>query len=394
MTFQTTLRLLLKILVALPAEILAGIWRLVLILLLAILSLLRFLWCLLLRLFGRSCEERGEREKCLEIPQHIKRKPDPCLYSQFYLISLGYSVTWDNPDIVITLPDGTAVNSYQLLPDTDYLVRAQIHDASFDPALATEVRCFYRPWSFNSPDRIPVEVNPDGTEKVVVLHIPPWDLRIAEFKWHTPDTPGTHYCLQVECRHPDDSNPNNNLGQENTQIIDAAPNAAFQTEALLANPLERARIIRVFADQYRIGEGDIQLTLAKRVLPMRRRANFDAIHRLMVTRDAAAGRLKTQGSYGPVWTAYAYKGFQQLREKNRRGTAPLDPAWRVKVHGREMSDGFAEIELAAKQQLMVPITAQVPGNAAPGQQHNLNFSAYSEAGKLLGGVTLKIKVKT
>ena len=44
---------------------------------------------------------------------HTYKRPDPMIYSQFYLLSKGLAVTWDNPDI--QLFDGTtAVSSHDL----------------------------------------------------------------------------------------------------------------------------------------------------------------------------------------------------------------------------------------------------------------------------------------
>jgi hypothetical protein len=49
----------------------------------------------------------------------------------------------------------------------------------------------------------------------------PQGVATAELDWTTPATPG-HYCIQVSFSWPDDLNPNNNLGQENTQVVKAA----------------------------------------------------------------------------------------------------------------------------------------------------------------------------
>jgi hypothetical protein len=392
MNLQTFLRMLARVLVALPQEIAAALWRLLITFLLLLLLLLRGLWAILEKLFAKDCKKPNEREKCGEIPPNVKRKPDPCLYDQFYLQSLGYAVTWDNPDIWVTLPDGTLVNSYDLLADTDYLLNAQIHDASFDPALATQVRCFYRPWSFNSPDRIPIELNPDGTQRVVILHIPPWSQKIAQFHWHTPKALG-HYCLQVECYHPDDKNPNNNLGQENTQVVGGKAGQMLHVEARLFNRVETARRIRIEADQYRIPEGKIELKLATRTLPLRKKAPFDALYNLLLRRDARGG-LKTQNGSAPVWISYAYRGWEQLKKGNARGAFPIRSPWQVKVNGKDVGEGrTTELTLEPKQQVAIPIDAQIPAGAAVGTRQILNFTAYGDTGKVLGGVTLEVEVR-
>src|SRR6184192_1603590 len=98
---------------------------------------------LLGRVKGGEREERP-RSRCTKVPEPIKRKPDPCLYSQPYLRSLGLAVQWNNPDIWLTDHSGALVDPTQLQRDTDYVVNVRIWNASFDPALATEVRCEYR----------------------------------------------------------------------------------------------------------------------------------------------------------------------------------------------------------------------------------------------------------
>ena len=36
---------------------------------------------------------------CASVDNPAFHRPDPCIYSQKYLLSLGLAVTWDNPDI-------------------------------------------------------------------------------------------------------------------------------------------------------------------------------------------------------------------------------------------------------------------------------------------------------
>ena len=59
------------------------------------------------------------------------KKPDPFLYSQQYLISLGLPVTWDNPDIYI-FDGNTLVDPHDLKASTDYTVVARIWNNSPD----------------------------------------------------------------------------------------------------------------------------------------------------------------------------------------------------------------------------------------------------------------------
>jgi hypothetical protein len=157
----------LKALATLPASLLRHF-------ILLLLLLLLLLWRILLLLLGKGWRgNKPPRESCPDdIPPHVRRKPDPCLYSQAFLLAQGLPVTWDNPDITLTETDGTPVSSSQLQPDHDYLVHGRIWNASFNPALGVEVRCTVRNWGLGG-DWLVVQINPDGTEHVELLIIAP-----------------------------------------------------------------------------------------------------------------------------------------------------------------------------------------------------------------------------
>jgi hypothetical protein len=382
-----------RALVTLPQEVAVALWRLIVLLILLVLLLLRLFWELLRRLFGGKEHESSGHKDCSELPPHIKRKPDPCIYSQTYRMSQGLSVTWDNPDIEIKTPGGALAQSSNLTANTDYVVHARISNASFDPALATEVRCFYRPYSFNDPERTPIEFNPDGTEKVVLLHIAPWQSEIALFNWHTPDVEQAHYCLQVECRHPDDKNPNNNLGQENTNVIGGSPGETITTQARLVNREEVTRRFRILADAYRIPEGKVTLDLKVRRLPLRSRRRFDALYNLLMTHDPVKGGLRTKSGRAPVWISYAYTGFDALRKANARGQFPIPPEWQVVIDDQALDgNGVRELTLAGGEAHDVALKFTVPAGAEPGTRMPLNFTAVTPLGKIAGGVTLIVEV--
>src|SRR6202022_4729558 len=78
------------------------------------------LWVLrkLCRLAARERECPGGQT----VPPWAYRQPDPLIYSQQYLQSLGLAVTWDNPDIHLELPalPGVPVDVHTLKPDTVY----------------------------------------------------------------------------------------------------------------------------------------------------------------------------------------------------------------------------------------------------------------------------------
>lgn len=385
-------RYLLELLRTMLPELGAALLRLILLLILFIIYFLLRLFDLLRGLFQGERERQPKPERCGQVPEHVKRKPDPCLYSQFYLRAQGLSVTWDNPDIWITLPDSSPVDSGSLVADTDYIVHVRIHDASFDPALATEVRCFYRPWSFNSPDRVPLETNPDGTEKVVLLHIAPWSSEVAQFKWHTPDVAAAHYCIQAECRHPDDKNPNNNLGQENTNVRKAEPGQTASAAALLVNRDQVPHAFRIEVDRYEIPEGRATLDLKTANIPLRRRRQVDLLHRSLPTYDLRERRLKSQTAYAPTVTRYAYTGWDAIRKGSRVGMHPVEPPWNVQVDGQPLEAGRVTVALGPGESQNVELSVRVPADAAPGSVHRFNWFAFNSRGKPIGGVTFVIEV--
>lgn len=384
------LRMMGRMLIRLPLEVVTALWRLIVMLALLLLLLVH----LVAEFLEWVCKKRPERpppKHCCEVPPHVKRSPDPCLYSQFYLMAQGLSVTWDNPDIWITLPDGTPVESHALQPATKYLVHGRIHNASFDPALGTAVRCLYRPYSFNSPDRVPIEVLPDGSERVIVLHIAPWQSEVAVFRWTTPPTPNQHWCLQVECSHPADKNPNNNLGQENTQVLGGSSGSHVQTGARLFNPTDRTMLARVTIDQYAVPTDEVTLRLDTRIRHLRRRRPLDNIRNLMLVVDGQ-GKVRPYGASGPVMVSYAYRGFHQLRRGNERGVQPLDPGWKAEINGQVVDPaGHVVVEMAPRTGVDLPIAFTIPPIISLQRaQQGFNVIATSDRGKLLGGLTIRM----
>ncbi len=135
------------------------------------------------------------------------------IYDQYYLMSQGLAVTWDNPDIHLERLDGTPVPSHELLPGTTYRVVSHIWNLSEQaPAANLPVRL-----SFLSFGIATTRTFIDETfVNLPVKGSPAWPV-VAQVDWTTPSGPG-HYCLQAEMIWPEDANPNNNLGQLNTDV--------------------------------------------------------------------------------------------------------------------------------------------------------------------------------
>jgi hypothetical protein len=182
---------------------------------------------------------------CLTIPPHTYKRPDPLIYSQSYLLAQGLAVTWDNPDLQLYLA-GVPVASTDLVADTDYQVVARIWNGSMvAPAVNLPVSFSFRDAGIGTP---PVAL---GTTHVnLPVNGAPGHPAFAQKPWRTPAVPG-HYCLQVLLQWPDDANPDNNLGQENTLVGKLnSPHAQFQFP--VRNEALRPRTLRLEVDAYRL----------------------------------------------------------------------------------------------------------------------------------------------
>jgi hypothetical protein len=173
------------------------------------------------------------------------KKPDPFLYSQQYLMSLGLPVTWDNPDIYIY--DGNVlVDPHSLHASTTYTVVARIWNNSPDvPVIDLNVNFSYLSFGMGT------QSNPIGaTFTDLAAKGLPGCPAFAYMPWTTPATLG-HYCLQVLLEPPDDSNWLNNLGQRNTDVTQAHSAAVFSF-GVGNHVAPRARDVKFKVDCYTI----------------------------------------------------------------------------------------------------------------------------------------------
>lgn len=168
----------------------------------------------LCRLWKILTAGRKGGDACVYIPERIITRPDPCIYSQFLLMQLGQPVTWDNPDVAIVL-NGVEQNTYDLTVDTEYEIVITLHNSSRDkPATGTQVDVRWIEFGAGGQTRHPLAN--------LGADIPIWPgTTTVTTRWRTPATPG-HYCIEVELFHPNDGNPSNNRGWNNTQVKAAA----------------------------------------------------------------------------------------------------------------------------------------------------------------------------
>jgi hypothetical protein len=154
--------------------------------------------------------KRKTGEPCVYFPERVINRPDPCIYDQFLLMQLNRPVTWDNPDIAILL-GGVEQYTYDLKANTDYDLAITVHNSSSrKPALGTAVSVRWIEFGAGGQVRHSVAD--------LLADVPIWPgTAIVHAPWRTPATPG-HYCIEVELSHPQDGNPANNLGWNNTQV--------------------------------------------------------------------------------------------------------------------------------------------------------------------------------
>ena len=185
---------------------------------------------------------RNTGAPCINSDHPALRRPDPCIYSQPYLMGLGLPVTWDNPDIVLLL-NGVVVPEFGLLPNTAYEVEATIWNNSFNaPVVGMPVE-----FSFLSFG-VATTSTPIGTTIVNVgAKGTPNHPAKTRIKWVTPAT-GGHFCIQAKLTWADDMNQANNLGQNNVDVAVASSPAHFEFQ--LRNTRGETRRFTLVADTY------------------------------------------------------------------------------------------------------------------------------------------------
>lgn len=191
---------------------------------------------------------RTATQPCVRISDPAYKRPDPMIYSQFYLMKQGLAVTWDNPDIEI-YKGNVFVPSHELQPDTNYQIVARIWNGSVEaPVVGLPVQFFYLSFGVGTQSHYigqsHVSLGVKGGPNCPAF---------AKVPWKTPAQAG-HYCIWVGFQWIDDLNPNNNLGQENTDVGATQSPAEFQFQ--LRNDTRRRQVYRFDIDTYAIPPPD------------------------------------------------------------------------------------------------------------------------------------------
>lgn len=217
-------------------EVLAGLLRLP-----------QQVWFLVLYLCRHGLRCLTPRPRCkneIDIPPEIRKRADPMLYSQTWLMSMGVAVTWDNPDIQLYKAN-VPVSSEHLEKDTDYEVRVRVWNNAYGaPAPGLPVHLSYFGFGAGSSGvyvgKKIIDLGAKGSSQCPA---------IASFVWRTPNVDG-HFCLQASLDWADDANPSNNMGQENTNVGTLHSPAFF--EFRVKNNASVRRKFVYEADDYRL----------------------------------------------------------------------------------------------------------------------------------------------
>jgi hypothetical protein len=292
---------------------------------------------------------------CVDLPADVYKRADPLIYAQYYLMSKGLAVTWDNPDIEIF--DGHALVTGELKPQHRYRVRARVWNGSYDaPAIGVAVELSYLSFGVQTvSNKVAVQSVSLGA-KGTVQHP-----AFADFNWETP-AEGGHYCLQIRLGWNDDANPDNNLGQKNVTVAEAHSPAVFSFP--VRNDASVPRRFTIEADAYELPE----LPRCADITDVRERHRT----RLQESRARWAETLRQQ----------AY------------GSQPLPSDWRVDISPSDFG-------LNARQQKQIQVSIE-PMNATFQGEKTFNIHVFAlgnresyalgdrGAKSLAGGVSLRV----
>jgi len=294
--------------------------------------------------------------RCQVIPPDVYKRPDPLIYCQSYLMSLGLAVTWDNPDIQIYEigPSGarTPVSSNDLQVSTTYEVWATIYNGSTTaPAIGMPVEFSYLSFGIGTVSHAIGTTNVDLQVKGA-----PGVPATAKMLWTTPPTVG-HYCLQVKLVWADDANPDNNLGQENTNV------GAAHSPAVFEFPVRNANVVRttltLVADSY--------------VLP--EQLDCDKVINDRFRDDNVAWDDLTEEQRQKLIQRWC----RELAARHDRGDFPVPAGWSVDIQPNNF-----DLDPDATQ--LVKVTVAPPDTFHGTQAVNIN--AFDAGKHFLGGVTL------
>jgi hypothetical protein len=362
-----TITALFLLFVAIAKSVVFDGWR-------ALKDMLRLAHALLRRCLARLHLNHNEKARnpadCTPIKRPEFNRPDPLIYSQSFLMSLGFAVTWDNPDITLQKvvgpldqnapPDpALTVPSSSLEADTEYDVVARIWNGSTSaPVVGLGVKFTQHGFGIG----VAQQAIGNATANLGVkggAGCPAY----ARTRWKTPKKKG-HYCLQVLLEWFDDLNPANNLGQENTNVGVAQSPAKFTFA--LGNQQRERQTFRFEPDTFAIDLPGI--------------CDVEGIRRRQEARERE--RRERESRNAPV-TAGRPETFAAVAvpKEQTRASHPLTQGWTIDFAPEAPT-------LAPGEEMEVGVTITPPDSFSGRQLINVNaFDAFGP----VGGVTFQVE---
>jgi hypothetical protein len=329
---------------------------------LALLALL--IWVLVLLLGVRRSVPR--ENPCADIPERFWRRPDPYIYDQSYLASLGIAITWDNPDI--WFERGGARISDNLDPATDYEIVAAVHNGSVEaPAFNTIVEFYSRDYGAGAT---PVYLGAANLPVVPVQGLGPG---FARFGWTTPPG-GGHFCILVRLIAVDDTNLLNNEGQKNVRVVHPTAGSATLTLPLFNTGRDALRL-SVRPSAYALVASETLDDIPSEPTGRQQSGLFERLRssprEIEALRDADVRPLLSNLQRAVI-------------EANPNDGFPVSREWVLDLP-RE------EIVVAPGESRTASVSVTLPPSAASGT-YPVTLNAYRDDGTLFGGVTELVRV--
>jgi hypothetical protein len=349
--------------------------------------------------FKKSC---GTKQKlhCVTLPEHVLRRPDPMIYSQSYLRSLGLAVVWDNPDFTL-LYNGQPVDAHSLHPDTDYQVAIRVHNGSNQaPAFGVGLRLSYHLWGAGGP-WIPI----GQTSFDLPARGAPGEPVTVILDWHTPpqNQPGrVHWCLDAEIDYSNDLNPLNNVGQDNVDTLLGNAGDTMTIDIPIANARSVRRTFTLGMTGYSLPESP-DYPPAPQDADKNYAAAIDSLSATSSLAQLIAASHVTGQPPVDNWTAY--RSARVTGWAVGKGPKQFGEEWLARIidgNSPERNPAPAEwypslshdaITLAPQETASVQLRLSVPGNAPSGARQRFQVNAYDPQDGLIGGVEVLVMVR-
>ena len=179
--------------------------------------------------------------KCINVPENMVRKPDPCIYSQGELATSPELIKWENIDIrLFNVGTGGFVRStFDLEEGSSYRIEVDVHNCSPDVvAHNTKVELFFAPFGIGG---IVVGLTPIPLSQSLV-NIPPGGAQTVNTVWVNPIT---SVAFLARVSHPHDVNAVNNEGWHVVRVDVRESGDSSSPIFPIWNPFSGMRFIKV-----------------------------------------------------------------------------------------------------------------------------------------------------